>query len=212
MSNIPTDIVRTNAFKLSIVNDKPIYLNYWIESQNNEVYKVTSNPFSQPEVILQNNLQSNLIRPGNNFISPIVDANRGTDLAPYNQGPMIPADFDPNNQYIGLMTPLDLMFNSKKDLSPNPMDPNWGGHSFTQSKIDSGDYTGDEIHGLKQNYNNMLLNSRLINNSLSNTSDNAYDENWKGEKKTMLDIKYGKFNQDKVKKMGENKIQNPNIK
>ena len=30
-------------------------------------------------------------------------------------------------------------------LSPNPMDPNWGGADFTQSLVDGGFYNEDEI-------------------------------------------------------------------
>ena len=66
-------------------------------------------------------------------------------LAPYNQGPMIPADYDPANQYIGVVTPLDKMFVSKAPVSANPADPQWGGHAFTQAKIDEGVYKKDEI-------------------------------------------------------------------
>jgi hypothetical protein len=30
-------------------------------------------------------------------------------------------------------------------LSANPMDPNWGGDAYTQSLIDAGKYSGDEV-------------------------------------------------------------------
>ena len=30
-------------------------------------------------------------------------------------------------------------------LSPNPMDPNWGGSDFTQTLVDKGYYTDDEV-------------------------------------------------------------------
>lgn len=32
-----------------------------------------------------------------------------------------------------------------KGLSANPMDPNWGGDAYTQSLIDAGKYSGDEV-------------------------------------------------------------------
>lgn len=50
MSNIPSDNVRVNAFKLSIVNDKPIYLNYWTESQNNQVF-IGKNPSGEKMIV-----------------------------------------------------------------------------------------------------------------------------------------------------------------
>ena len=36
--NVPNNNALLNSCKLSIVHDKPIYLNYWIDSQKNEVY------------------------------------------------------------------------------------------------------------------------------------------------------------------------------
>ena len=126
------------------INCPILFLDTTYDTQNNEVYKVTTNPFSQPEIVLQ----TDQARPGDGFISPLINANRDQELYPYNQGPRIPADFDPNNQYIGLVTPLDKIFNSKKNLSPNPMDPNWGGHDFTQSQIDRGLFDDDVVEGV----------------------------------------------------------------
>tara|TARA_B100001094_G_scaffold293978_1_gene314249 strand:- start:3070 stop:3357 length:288 start_codon:yes stop_codon:yes gene_type:complete len=36
--NVPNNTALLNSCKLSIVHDKPIYLNYWTDSQQNEVY------------------------------------------------------------------------------------------------------------------------------------------------------------------------------
>ena len=36
--NLPDQSAILNACKLSIVHDKPIYLNYWVDSQKNEVF------------------------------------------------------------------------------------------------------------------------------------------------------------------------------
>tara|TARA_Y100000389_G_scaffold60022_1_gene56115 strand:+ start:4435 stop:5145 length:711 start_codon:yes stop_codon:yes gene_type:complete len=42
------------------------------------------------------------------------------------------SSFDPQDQLIGLRTPLDRKFSRKSKLiSANPMDTNWGGHSYT---------------------------------------------------------------------------------
>lgn len=42
--------------------------------------------------------------------------------------------FDPTNQYIGVITPLDKMFH-ESGISPNPMDTNWGGPEVTQQFV-----------------------------------------------------------------------------
>ena len=44
--------------------------------------------------------------------------------------------FDADNQSIGIYTPLDKMFNSKKRKSANPMDSNWGGKDYSEDIVD----------------------------------------------------------------------------
>lgn len=182
--------------------DCPIlFLDTTYDTQNNEVYKVTSNPFEQPEVVLQ----TDLIRPGDQWITPLTNA--GRDNPPYNQSPIPPDAFDPNNQYIGSFTPLDKIFQSSKIPSPNPMDPNWGGHSFTQSKIDQGYYIGDLIYPEGENpyidpdYNNIFRKDA--------TSDNAMDPNWKGKIKTEEDVSKGLYSGDEVYRTGSQNVVNP---
>jgi hypothetical protein len=54
--------------------------------------------------------------------------------------------FDSHDQGIGLETPLDKMFNeNNNNVSPNPMDHNWGGSQYTQSLIDKGVYADNEV-------------------------------------------------------------------
>ena len=54
--------------------------------------------------------------------------------------------FDPDNQDIGIETPLDKMFNeSETSISPNPMDTNWGGAQFTEQLIKAGYYKDNEV-------------------------------------------------------------------
>ena len=51
---------------------------------------------------------------------------------PFNEN-SFPA-YDPDNQYIGLDTPLDKMFDdSKGKRSPNAMDTSWGGVEYSRS-------------------------------------------------------------------------------
>ena len=50
------------------------------------------------------------------------------------------SSFDPQNQTIGLDTPLDQMFRQTNGVSPNPMDHNWGGIEYTEKLVESGYY------------------------------------------------------------------------
>lgn len=61
--------------------------------------------------------------------------------------------FDPLDQDIGKKTPLDMMdlIQQTKNKSPNPEDPNWGGHAYTQSLIDAGVYDDNTVKVYVQN-------------------------------------------------------------
>ena len=73
----------------------------------------------------------------------LVDATKNDP--PYNQG-SYPAH-DQTSYYIGTTTPLDKMDMAaeKAKISPDPMNPNWGGSEYTQSLIDKGYYKGNEV-------------------------------------------------------------------
>ena len=82
------------------------------------------------------------IMPPRNDENLLLDA--GQDDKPYNTNSY--PGFDPTNQYIGLDTPLDKMFNlAKGGVSPNQMDPNWGGAKFTDALVNSGYYKDNEV-------------------------------------------------------------------
>jgi len=73
----------------------------------------------------------------------LVDATRNDP--PYNKNSF--PGFDQSSYYIGTTTPLDEM-NIKQEnqsVSPDPMDPNWGGAKYTQSLVDQGYYKGNEV-------------------------------------------------------------------
>ena len=73
----------------------------------------------------------------------LVDATRNDP--PYNQG-SYPA-YDQTSYYIGTTSPLDTM-NMKQEqaqVSPDPMDPNWGGAAYTQNLVDKGYYKENEV-------------------------------------------------------------------
>ena len=128
-------------------------------------------------------------------------------LSPYNQDPSIPADYDPANQYIGLTTPLDKMFVSKSSISSNPMDPQWGGHQYTQAKVDEGVFVKDEIQNHKINLLGQTESIHNIKNNKGNIQydkkekilDNAMQNNWVGASQSELDVHKGFFKEDDVK-------------
>lgn len=73
----------------------------------------------------------------------LVDATRNDP--PYNQG-SYPA-YDQTSYYIGTTTPLDKM-NTQQEaakISPDPMDPNWGGSDYTQKLVDQGYYKVNDV-------------------------------------------------------------------
>lgn len=73
----------------------------------------------------------------------LVDATRNDP--PYNKG-SYPA-YDETSYYVGTTTPLDMMdvAQEQSQISPNAMDPNWGGAEYTQSLVDKGYYKEEEV-------------------------------------------------------------------
>ena len=70
---------------------------------------------------------------------PLYDA--GHDDPPYNKNSYPGAD--PEDQNIGVYTPLDKIYHSGSMPSDSPMDTNWGGVGATLKSIDQGVYDGD---------------------------------------------------------------------
>ena len=73
----------------------------------------------------------------------LVDATRNDP--PYNKN-SYPA-YDQTSYYIGTTTPLDGM-NMKQEaanISPDAMDPNWGGAAYTEELVKQGYYKGNEV-------------------------------------------------------------------
>jgi len=71
----------------------------------------------------------------------LVDATKNDP--PYNKGSYPP--YDQTSYYVGTTTPLDMMNYEKAPVSPDPMDPNWGGADYTQSLVDKGYYSQNEV-------------------------------------------------------------------
>jgi len=55
--------------------------------------------------------------------------------------------YDPTSQYVGATTPLDVMNYAQESLgiSPDAMDPNWGGPAYTKSLVEKGYYKENEV-------------------------------------------------------------------
>ena len=132
-----------------------LYLQETYDAQGNPVYKVRPS-VSEPQAGLPPSIASSsgdiinesslddLGPPAYPNPTLLVDATRNDP--PYNKQ-SYPA-FDPSSYYTGTTTPLDMMNvkQSKKKISPNPMDDNWGGASYTQSLVDKGYYAENEVN------------------------------------------------------------------
>jgi hypothetical protein len=75
--------------------------------------------------------------------APIRDASRSGNVFNANMYP----GFDSHGNDIGVYTTIDQIHDSTElnKLSDNPMDPNWGGVTFSQSAVDSGKYIGNVV-------------------------------------------------------------------
>ena len=131
-----------------------LYLQESYDAQGNPVYKVRPS-VSEPQAGLPPSIasstgdiiQESTMGDPNALAYPnptlLVDATRNDP--PYNKN-SYPAH-DQTSYYIGTTTPLDAMDISqeKSKVSPNPMDPNWGGSEYTQDLVDKGYYKDNEV-------------------------------------------------------------------
>lgn len=115
------------------INCPVLQLQYSTDPQNNDIYKIKPNIFeNQGGLPREDSLENQPKGLMSNGTSKIFDAN--ADDPPFNQGGAF--SFDPENQYIGLKTPVDLI-GFQGDKSPSAMDPNWGGIQFTKTQVGS---------------------------------------------------------------------------
>ena len=120
-----------------------LYLQQTNDAQGQNIYKIRPSP-----VDLQGGLPPmvDTTTPGRNRLPPVtklMDSNRNDP--PYNTNSY--PGFDASGFNMGDVTPLDMLNFIQQDsgMSPNPMDPNWGGPQFTQHLIDSGYYEDDQV-------------------------------------------------------------------
>jgi hypothetical protein len=116
-----------------------LYLQNSYDIQGNLVYVNRNSPFDKRG---GTPIISGLDLFNNNNRSLLLDSTR--NHPPFNQN-LYPG-FDPQDQNIGLKTPLDKMYHANPGgVSPNAMDSNWGGSTYTESKIRAGDYKQNEV-------------------------------------------------------------------
>lgn len=137
-----------------------LYLQSTYDAQGNAVYKVRPS-VSEPQFGLPPSAAAPMGIASQ--VSPIMESSLGDPNAlaypnptllvdatrndpPYNKG-SYPA-YDESSYYIGTTTPLDMMDVSQEQaqVSPNAMDPNWGGAEYTQSLLDKGYYKENEVN------------------------------------------------------------------
>lgn len=144
------------------INCPVLQLQYSTDPQNNDTYRIKPNIFENqgglPNTSCSDIHPQPLLSSG---VTNIFDANQ--DVPPYNQGG--PIGFDPENQYIGLKTPIDQI-GFQGDKSPSPMDTNWGGIKYTRSHIGS---------NLNSNNNSMSSVSTLSSSPSITTSNPTTD-------------------------------------
>jgi hypothetical protein len=131
-----------------------LYLQETDDAQGNPVYKARPS-VSEPQAGLPPSIasssgdiiQESTLGDSDALAYPnptlLVDATRNDP--PYNKN-SYPAH-DQTSYYVGTTTPLDAMDMSqeKSGVSPNPMDPNWGGTQYTQDLVDKGYYKENEV-------------------------------------------------------------------
>ena len=130
-----------------------LYLQETFDAQGNPVYKIRPS-VSEPQAGLPPSIASSFgdilnesdlgVPNGLAYPNPtlLVDSTRNDP--PFNKN-SYPA-YDETSYYVGTTTPLDAMdiAQEKSKVSPNPMDPNWGGSDYTQSLVDKGHYGKNE--------------------------------------------------------------------
>jgi hypothetical protein len=130
-----------------------LYLQESFDPQGNSVYKVRPS-ITDPQGGLPPSIVSSsgpmikdrdlgISKPQYPNPSLLVDATRNDP--PYNKN-SYPA-YDQSSYYIGKTTPLDGMniLESQQAVSPDAMEPNWGGAAYTQSLIDKGVYNENNV-------------------------------------------------------------------
>ena len=112
--------------KKNNINCPVLYFQETYDTQDKKGWRLLMNPFDP-----QGGMSSH---PKDNTGVPkvqLTDAN--DDRPPYNQNQY--SSFDPQDQYIGVKTPLD-----EKEFPEDPMSSTWKGHEYTHNTLMSGKF------------------------------------------------------------------------
>jgi hypothetical protein len=137
-----------------------LYLQSSYDAQGNSVYKVRPS-VSEPQAGLP---PSTISTPGiaSSSGKTIMESSLGTPDSLAYPNPTLLVDathndppynykgypaHDQTSYYVGTTTPLDMMnvAQEKAPVSPDPMDPNWGGAEYTQDLVDKGYYNQNQV-------------------------------------------------------------------
>ena len=136
-----------------------LYLQSSYDAQGNRVYKARPS-VSEPQAGLPPSTAAPMGIASQEV--PILESSLGYPDVPAYPNPTLLVDathndppynkksypaYDQTSYYVGTTTPLDMM-NVKQEqaaISPDPMDPNWGGSAYTQSLVDKGYYKQNEV-------------------------------------------------------------------
>ena len=109
-----------------------LYFDQTYDTQNNRGFRMLNDPLDMGKGISSDPYMRSAEK------RMLTDSSR--DDPPYNQNNF--AGYDPEDQYIGVKTPLDNVQLETNAGSLNPMDKDWCGHSCTQKALDSGRFEG----------------------------------------------------------------------
>ena len=115
-----------------------LFLQHSYNAQGRSVYKARPSPTE-----LQGGLEEGKLTENRTLAPQTLLLNATRNNPPYNNDQF--PGYDPDNQYIGLSTPLDKITNEGEGISPNPMDTNWGGDKYTNALIKQGYYKENEV-------------------------------------------------------------------
>lgn len=115
-----------------------LFLQHSYNAQGRSVYKARPSPTE-----LQGGLEEGRVRENRTLAPQTLLLNATRNNPPYNNDQY--PGYDPDNQYMGLSTPLDKITNEGEGISPIPMDTNWGGDKYTNKLIKQGYYKGSEV-------------------------------------------------------------------
>ncbi len=124
-----------------------LYYQETYNTQNSKGLRLLNDPLN-PNGGLDSNMDIPKVEPVMRTAPMVELTDAHNENPPFNKNNF--SGFDDQDQYIGVNTELDKI-RDKGEKSANPMAPNWGGHAYTQEKIDDGTYEKRTRDPLKEN-------------------------------------------------------------